>query len=248
MPYAPRRRAPRRRLLARRPRGHRTGERRRPRRQRAYGATALATIAVACGGYLTWEFVGTNLLAREQQRQALATLVAAWDQQTPSTTTHGIAVDGILRVPRFGVAYAVPLVEGTGSGSLALGVGHVVGSAHPGEPGNFVVAGHRVTHGEPFRRLPALQIGDEVVVETLTTDYIYRVVRGGRGSLRLPDTASWVVAPSPRNPDRAGASPPQGRHLITLLTCAELFHTSDRFVVFGELIRTRPHSNAHPEA
>jgi sortase A len=28
--------------------------------------------------------------------------------------------------------------------------------------------------------------------------------------------------------------------LITLTTCAELFHTSDRLVAFGHLVRTEP--------
>ena len=44
-----------------------------------------------------------------------------------------------------------------------------------------------------------------------------------------------------------GAKPPNkeaGRRpteaLITLTTCAELFHTSDRLVAFGHLVRTNP--------
>ncbi|BBH15870.1 hypothetical protein Back2_01570 [Nocardioides baekrokdamisoli] len=112
----------------------------------------------------------------------------------------------------------------------------------------MVLAGHRVTHGEPFRDLQRLQIGDEIVIETLTSGYIYRVTSGSGGSLRVADSASWVLAPSPRNPDRGGISPPHSTRLITLLTCAELFHTSDRFVIFGELVRTYLRVHPHPEA
>ena len=248
MPYSPRRRAPRHRVLTRGPRGRRIGQRGRMTRRRAFGATGLTVIAVVCAGYLTWEFVGTNLVARAQQRHALSALVTAWGRQAPSTTTRGVAVDGVLRIPRFGAGYAVPLVEGTGAQSLAVGVGHVVGSAHPGDIGNLVLAGHRVTHGEPFRRLSTLQFGDEVVVETLDSGYVYRITSGTGGTIRLPDSASWVLASSPRNPDRAGSGPSSSQRLITLLTCAELFHTSDRFVVFGELVRTYPRIQAHPEA
>ena len=42
---------------------------------------------------------------------------------------------------------------------LALGPGHVVGTALPGQVGNFAVAGHRVTAGNPFWGLPGLRPG-----------------------------------------------------------------------------------------
>lgn len=205
-------------------------------------------VALVCAGYLGWEFVGTNLVARHHQRQALSELVTAWDRKAPSVTSRGVAVDGILRIPRFGPAYAVPLVEGTGSENLEIGVGHVLGSARPGAIGNVVLAGHRVTHGEPFRALPSLRVGDDVIVETLTSGFVYRVVAGASGTLRVPDTASWVVASAPRAPANTRHDVPTGARLITLITCAELFHTSDRLVVFGELVRTYPRVHPHPEA
>lgn len=140
------------------------------------------------------------------------------------------------------------MVEGTGPRSLELGVGHLIGSARPGAIGNLVLAGHRVTHGEPFRALPSLRAGDEVIVETLTSGYVYRVASGPSASARVTDTSSWVLASSPRDPARPSADPVHGRRLITLITCAELFHTADRLVVFGELVRTYPRVPPHPEA
>ena len=36
---------------------------------------------------------------------------------------------------------------------LAIGPGHYTGSALPGQPGDFAVAGHRVGQGAPFNDL-----------------------------------------------------------------------------------------------
>ena len=41
--------------------------------------------------------------------------------------------------------------------------------------GNFAVAGHRNTHGEPFRYVNKLVTGDKVVVETESTYYTYEI-------------------------------------------------------------------------
>ena len=42
--------------------------------------------------------------------------------------------------------------------------------------GNFAIAGHRVTAGNPFWSLPSLQDGDLVYIETRLNDYTYRVI------------------------------------------------------------------------
>ena len=243
MPYEPRRRAPRH-AAARPARGRRIGPRRRASRRRSASVGVLGAVALSCAAYLAWEFIGTNWRSHAEQRDAITALTSAWGRHTPSTTRAGIAIDGILRIPRFGSAYEVPLVEGTGRDNLALGVGHVVGTAGPGEIGNLALAGHRVTHGEPFRQLPRLHTGDEVIVETATRTFVYRV---DVEALRVRDDATWVLAAAPRNPIRAGAGPPHSRRLITLVTCAELFHTDDRLVVFGALIRSYPRVPGHSD-
>lgn len=78
-----------------------------------------------------------------------------------------------LRIPALGVDSAV--VEGVDLASLADGVGHWPGTAQPGEPGNMVIAGHRTTHGAPFRRLDELEGGDEVILGTEGAEVTYRV-------------------------------------------------------------------------
>ncbi|MRT44425.1 class E sortase, partial [Xylella fastidiosa subsp. multiplex] len=41
--------------------------------------------------------------------------------------------------------------------------------------GNFALAGHRNTHGEPFRYINRLKKGDDVVVETQDEYYVYKM-------------------------------------------------------------------------
>ena len=65
----------------------------------------------------------------------------------------------LLRIPRLGEDYRVPIVEGVSLEDLAAGVGHYPDTALPGEVGNFSVAGHRATNGEPFAYLDQLRNG-----------------------------------------------------------------------------------------
>ncbi|MBV8160606.1 MAG: class E sortase, partial [Acidimicrobiia bacterium] len=55
------------------------------------------------------------------------------------------------------------MFEGVGLDVLANGPGHWPGTAMPGDNGNAVVAGHRVTHTHPFLDIDQLQPGDQVV-------------------------------------------------------------------------------------
>lgn len=81
----------------------------------------------------------------------------------------------VLRIPRLGVV--APVAQGIAKrGVLDKGyVGHYPGTAQPGEAGNFAVAGHRNTHGEPFRHINRLRDGDQVQVETRDGVYLYVV-------------------------------------------------------------------------
>ncbi|MEZ5097019.1 MAG: sortase [Nocardioides sp.] len=87
-------------------------------------------------------------------------------------------------------------------------------------------------HGEPLRRMPELQPGDEIVVETRQWVYSYVLDTGG-DDLVIPFTDVWVLDPRPVNPGGGPQPPPHAKRLITLTTCAELFHTDDRMVAFG---------------
>ncbi|MEJ7727390.1 MAG: class E sortase, partial [Actinomycetes bacterium] len=102
----------------------------------------------------------------------------------------------ILRIPRFGPSYAWAVVEGIDEDNLTRGPGHYPETALPGEVGNFAVAGHRATHGEPFAQFEELETGDPVVVETATQWYTYEIVDDGI-RYPVPISSGWALDPNP---------------------------------------------------
>ncbi|MGW2721853.1 class E sortase [Streptomyces sp. NPDC001492] len=145
----------------------------------------------------------------------------------------------ILIIPRLGLR--VPVAEGVSKQDvLNKGyVGHYRGTGQPGQAGNFALAGHRNTHGEPFRYINRLRAKDLVEVETKTATYTYAVDR------TLPQTSardSGVVRPVPRSivEPRYGYSEPG--YYITLTTCTPEYTSRYRLVVWGKLVSMRPRS------
>lgn len=70
-------------------------------------------------------------------------------------------VHGTLALPTLGMTQ--PLGEGVTLTAIDRGPSHWPGTALPGQVGNVVVAGHRVTHTRPFHDLDLLQPGDPLV-------------------------------------------------------------------------------------
>ncbi|MEV0319078.1 class E sortase [Streptomyces sp. NPDC050659] len=143
----------------------------------------------------------------------------------------------VLRIPRIGIR--VPVAEGVSkSGVLNKGyVGHYPRTAQPGRSGNFALAGHRNTHGEPFRRIDRLRSGDEVVVETRDAVYTYVVGK------TLPQTSArdgGVIAPVPRSSVKAGHGYSSPGYYITLTTCTPEYTSKYRLIVWGTLQSMRP--------
>jgi sortase A len=81
----------------------------------------------------------------------------------------------VLAIPRLGLREVV--VEGTDSGQLKRGPGHLPTSPLPGQAGNAVLAARRTTYGGPFRHLGRLRRGDEIDVTTAQGVQKYRVER-----------------------------------------------------------------------
>ena len=92
--------------------------------------------------------------------------------------------------------------------ALAAGFGHFEDTARAGAKGNFALAGHRITHGEPLRDLPRLEAGDEIVVETARATYTYVLDTDG-DALEVPYTAGWVLDDVPTEPETAACSRPR---------------------------------------
>lgn len=206
--------------------------------------TALVLVGLVLLGYVAWQFFGTNLVAHHRQQQLIDRTEKAW-KQGGSTTIAGKrdrvgSAEALVRIPRFGPDYVVPVQAGVSQDVLAEGFGHFPGSVRPGQVGNYAIAGHRVTHGEPLRHMPDLRPGDRVVVETRNRTYTYRLDTDPN-KLIVTFHDIWVVSPLPRNPE-GGVEPAQrpGQRLITLTTCSELFHTDNRMIAFGHLVSSRP--------
>ena len=70
-------------------------------------------------------------------------------------------VHGTLALPTIGVSEQ--LHEGVTLTAIDRGPSHWPGTAMPGQLGNVVVAGHRVTHTKPFHNLDLLAPGDPLV-------------------------------------------------------------------------------------
>lgn len=221
---------------------HQERRRRSLRHAMLWPGIALVLVGAALLGYVAWEFWGTTWVSHRHRDEALTQLRQGWHEGDTTVRTRWGDARAIIRVPRFGASYAVPVLDGTSEGVLATGFGHFSGTAGPGKVGNYALAAHRITHGEPLRRMPDLRVGDEVIVQTRTTTYTYRLTSAG-DALVVPLTAGWVVDPLPHNPD-GGVEPAQdpGQRLITLTTCSELFHTDNRLVAFGVLEKKRPTS------
>lgn len=210
--------------------------------------TVLGTVLLLVGltglGYVAWEYFGTNITAQKSMDEKATDLREQWKAEPPAEPAPdaeapdripGDAI-ALLRVPRFGADYEVPILTGTDVDTLAKGVGWYDSSVHPGEIGNFALAGHRITHGEPFAKALELQPGDEIIVETREATYTY-VMDTSPADLTVVDTDTWVLDPVPGKPDQTPTEP-----IITITTCQDLFHSVDRSIGFGHLAHTEQKS------
>jgi len=64
------------------------------------------------------------------------------------------------------------IAEGTDGKTLRRAVGHIPGTALPGQQGNIAIAGHRDTF---FRGLRNIHKDGEITLTTLDGSYLYRV-------------------------------------------------------------------------
>ncbi|MGW5848330.1 class E sortase [Streptomyces sp. NPDC055254] len=138
----------------------------------------------------------------------------------------------VLRIPRLGLA--VPVAQGVDKRSvLDKGyAGQYPGTAQPGARGNFALAGHRNTHGEPFRHINRLRAGDELVVDVRGRRYTYVV---GKILAETTERDTGVIAPVPRSIVKPGEGYGEPGAYITLTTCTPEYSSRYRLVVWGTL-------------
>ncbi|MBR8642602.1 class E sortase [Streptomyces tuirus] len=146
----------------------------------------------------------------------------------------------IMYIPRLGFTWNKPVLEGTAAGTLKKGLGHYAETAQLGQKGNFAVAGHRRTYGDPFKDFPRLRRGDAVVLTDGTTWFTYRI---DKGPYKTVPTDIEVIDPVPRTSGYTRA----GRYL-TLTTCEPEWGHSHRLIVWAHLDSTQPVEAGKPGA
>ncbi|MGW1539503.1 class E sortase [Streptomyces sp. NPDC002309] len=157
----------------------------------------------------------------------------------PSAYENGRAF-AIMYIPRLGFTWNKPVLEGTGTATLKKGLGHYAGAARLGQKGNFAVAGHRRTYGDPFKDFPRLRPGDAVVLTDGTTWFTYRI---DKGPYKTVPADIEVIDPLPRKSGYTRA----GRYL-TLTTCEPEWGHSHRLIVWAHLDATQPVEAGKPAA
>lgn len=199
------------------------------RRLAAAGWTLIVGAVVLFLGAHAW-VRWTNAVAERRAGEERQDLLAAWSARTSSATETRLAIGegfALLSIPRLrDKVWNMPVIHGVGDDELRSGVGHYPESARPGESGNFALAGHRTSHGEPFTGFDELRSGDEVIVATTEGRFVYTLVRD---AIVQPDDV-WVVSSSAARAVSTGGEP-----VITLVTCTPKWSTSQRWVWWGVL-------------
>jgi len=128
-------------------------------------------------------------------------------------------VIGRLEIARLGIS--VMVAEGIDRRTLRRAVGHIPGTALPGDSGNIGIAGHRDTF---FRPLEGVEVDDII---TLTT------------SAPGPHLSYRVISRRVVSPDDVAVLNPTSNEVLTLVTCHPFFFVGpapNRFIVRAERI------------
>jgi sortase A len=170
-----------------------------------------------CGFVLldAWSF------QKSQVRQLDRLIVERIASPVPPLNLPPVARGGLIgriEIPRLGLSVIV--MEGTGTATLRRAVGHIAGTALPGQSGNVAISGHRDTFFRPLRNI---RENDVVTIATPFGEYRYRVV------------STAIVSPSDVAVLQSGAT-----QTLTLVTCYPFYFVGAaprRFIVRAERIQ-----------
>lgn len=203
----------------------------------------LITLSAVIGSYVIYELQISNYSSHREWDSSAKVLQEEFEKPAKNIAFEGevfaqIPADrmvtskpfALMSVPKlWKESVAVPIFSGTSAKALAKGLGHISGSALPGQLGNFAVSGHRATHGEPFAKFELLKEGDEVIVDTLEGTFTYSLV----ADIKVTPEDVWVVEPRPAISELQ--SLPSEAQLITLITCDPRWSSENRWIWFGTL-------------
>ena len=137
----------------------------------------------------------------------------------PANPTAAVPVVkiGEIQIPKIGLVH--PVFEGVTLTVIDHGPGHWPGSAVPGQLGNAVFAGHRVTHTHPFLRINELVPGDEIIFKMANGTFTYKV------------TGHKIVTPKDVH-----IVDPTSDATLTLFACHPLHQAIQRYVVLAAFV------------
>lgn len=183
----------------------------------------LLVVALLSLGYYGYVVAEASLYQAYETRELDAILQSAPPPAAPPTqvTRRRAAIPvgstiGRIEIPRLGVSAIVR--AGSDARTLRLAVGHIPGTAYPGDSGNVGLAGHRDTF---FRKLRNIRPDDVIRISTVDGTYRYRVEQ------------TTVV-----NPADVWVLDPVDHDVLTLITCYPFTYVGSapqRFVVRAHL-------------
>jgi sortase A len=189
----------------------------------------LVAIAFVSLGWYGYSQIEAHLYQSIENRALDALLVKTTVEQNAAPAVRRAPVSGSVigrvEIPRLGVSTVIR--AGADSRTLQLAVGHIPGTALPGEDGNVGLAAHRDTF---FRRLKDIEPDDEIRIVTPEDSSVYRVERT---NVVQPEDV-WVLDPT---------STP----VLTLITCYPFNYIGsapERFVVRATLDKRSVHGRS----
>jgi sortase A len=170
----------------------------------------LLAIGFVILGYCGADLINSHLQQIKGNRELDRLLLNQRGTSTKNVPEGSLV--GRVEIPDLRLSAVV--FQGTSDSTLDRGVGHVDGSALPGQPGNVVLAAHRDTF---FRSLRNIHKGDVVRVTTPSGTHVYTV------------NSTEVVAPT-----QTSVMDPTTKPSLTLITCYPFYYVGNapkRFIV-----------------
>lgn len=211
------------------------------------GFSRLERVLLVCGILLVSVYIGSRFYAVAYSRSSLQSF---WASQAAAQTLDEASIQsqsglpdfrlwsekriqkyrasllakvpsplGVIEIPSLGLQ--VPILEGTDDLTLDRAVGHIAGTALPGEAGNVGIAGHRDGF---FRGLKDVHVGDTIDLQSQQGKLHYRV-----------DELQIV------SPDEVSVLEPRTKSSLTLITCYPFYFVGSapsRYIVHATLADT----------
>lgn len=203
------------------------------------GAELLVTAGALLLLLAFYLLVWTNVQTGAAQSRLLDEFRAQNSTSDADKSADAPAGLAVMHIPRLGKDWEWVVLEGSDMDTINKGPGHFPGTAMPGNVGNFAIAGHRATHGEPFANLDRMLEGDKIYVETAKGWFTYQVT----WSQIVAPTAVEVIAPVAGYPGKEAT-----QRAMTIVTCHPRWGSKQRLVVGAQLIEKRSIDAGPPPA